>query len=319
MKCMKDLYDRLLADTPAAARHIEVCGRQVHVIETGDGPPLVLIHGTGSYSPFFLPLLKYLGSVRTIAPDRPGQGLSDPMTLPRKHYREVAVEWVDALLDALNLDAASLLGHSMGGLWALWYALSRPSRVKRLVLIGPPQLPGTRAPLPYRMMATPGMGELLQRFARPTPKSVLQFAGFMGEDETLPNYPDLIDLLVASGREPLAARTDLAECRAIVSPFALLSRSGFRRRMRVRPTELRQLTVPTLLVWGRNEPVGGVQIAKAVSELIPRSQLETLPAGHAPWLGHPRRVAELVTTFVREGHAESTVGSADPVVQRWGS
>ena len=55
-----------------------------------------------------------------MAIDLPGVGLSDPIDLPRKRYRETAVAWLDSLLDALELDAAALLGHSGGGRWALW-------------------------------------------------------------------------------------------------------------------------------------------------------------------------------------------------------
>jgi pimeloyl-ACP methyl ester carboxylesterase len=127
----------------------------------------------------------------------------------------------------------------------------------------------------------------MQRFQSPTPESVLQFALFMNEDETLPEHPGLIELLVAVGRDASSAGTSLAEARAIVSPFALISRSGFRSHLCVRPEEDRQLTVPTLLVSGEHELGGGVTVAEAVTDLISQSQLEVLPAGHAPWLGHP--------------------------------
>jgi 2-hydroxy-6-oxonona-2,4-dienedioate hydrolase len=294
------LYERLLAGTSATARSIEMrAGRHVHVIEAGNGPALVLLHGTSSSAPFFLPLLQRLNNVRAIAPDRPGQGLSDPAEVSHDHFREAAVECVDELLDALDLETASLLGHSMGGLWSLWYALAHPARVERLVLLGPPGLPGTRAPLPYRIMATPGVGEVLQRLAPPTPKSLMQFARFMGEKDTIIDHPDLIDLLVACGRDPVARRTDLAEIRACLSPYATVSRSGFRGRILVQPGELRRLAVPTLLLWGEHEPLGDAAVAKATIDLLPRGRLEVLPAGHAPWLGHPDRVADVVTAFVR--------------------
>src|SRR6478609_7748238 len=50
-----------------------------------------------------------------MAIDLPGVGLSDPIDLPRKRYRETVVAWLDSLLDALELDAAALLGHSGAG------------------------------------------------------------------------------------------------------------------------------------------------------------------------------------------------------------
>ena len=101
----------------------------------------MLLHGTTASAGFFVPLLNELDGVRALAPDRPGHGLSDPIDLPRDRFRDAVVEWLDQLLDRLDVDAPALLGHSGGGIWALWYALARPDRVQRLVVIAPPACP----------------------------------------------------------------------------------------------------------------------------------------------------------------------------------
>lgn len=298
---VRQVYQRLLAGASVRSRSVEVgAGGRVHLLEKNAGPPLVLLHGTGTSAGFFMPLLNELHGVRVLAPDLPGVGLSDPIDLPGGRYRETAVAWLDRLLDALELDATTLLGHSGGGLWALWYALAHPDRVKQLVLLGVPALPETRCPLPMRLAATPGVGELLSRLAPPSPKSVLRLASFMGEKATLAGHPDLVDLLVAVGRDPIADRAAKAEFRVLVSPFALLSPSGFRRRSRVRPDELRRVAMPTLLVWGEREPLGSVSVAQAVTELIPHARLVVLPTGHGPWLGQPAQTAAAVADFVRD-------------------
>ena len=142
------------------------------------------------------------------------------------------------------------------------------------------------------------MGPLLSRLAPPTPESTLRFAGAMGERTTLARHPDLVDLLVAAGRDPVTDRAATAEFRALLSPFALLSRSGLRRRSRVRPDELRQLAMPTLVLWGERDPVGGIPVARAVTELIPHARLEVLPTGHGPWLGEPAKTAATIVDFV---------------------
>jgi pimeloyl-ACP methyl ester carboxylesterase len=293
------VYGRLLAGSPVSSRHVEVAGDRVHLLEQGAGSPVVLLHGTGNPAGFLLPLLHELHGVHVIAPDRPGVGLSDPADLPVDRYRESAVAWLDHLLDALELDATALVGHSGGGLLALWYALARPGRVRRLVLLGVPTLPRTRCPLPIRVAGTPGLGALLSRLAPPTPESMLRFAGAMGEKATLARHPDLVDLLVAAGRDPVTDRAAQAELHALLSPFALLSPSGWRRRGRVRPDELRRLAVPTLLLWGERDPVGSIPVAQAVTGLIPGARLEVLPTGHGPWLGQPTRTAAPVVDFVR--------------------
>jgi pimeloyl-ACP methyl ester carboxylesterase len=146
----------------------------VHVIEAGQGPPVVFLHGSGGSSLSILPLLERLEGVRGIAVDRPGFGLSDPVQVPRERFRDAAIEFVDEVLDALGLERSALAGGSMGGTWALWYALARPQRVGRLVLLtAAPLLPGTRAPAPLRVMAAPVVGELLARVVKPSPKTVV--------------------------------------------------------------------------------------------------------------------------------------------------
>jgi pimeloyl-ACP methyl ester carboxylesterase len=231
-------------------------------------------------------------------PDLPGRGLSDSIELPRHRYRETAVAWLDDVLDSLELDTVAVDGHSGGGRWGLWYALARSHRVKRLVLIGVPALPKTRCPLPIRLIAMPG-GGLLSRLVPPSPKSVLRFASFVGEKATLAAHPDLVDLMVATGRDPIAASSARSEIRVLVSPFALLSPSGFRRHTRVRPDKLRQLAMPTLIVWGEHDPLGTSSVAQQATKIIPHGQLVVLPTGHAPWLGWPAETAAAIVDFVR--------------------
>ncbi len=297
---VQEVYERVLTGASVRDRYVSHgTGGRVHLLEKGTGRPVVLLHGTGDPAGFFLPLLEALHGIRVMAPDRPGVGLSDPVELPIRGYREAAVSWLDGLLDALGLETTALVGHSGGGVWALWYALARPERVTRLVLMGVPTLPGTRAPLPIRLMTTPALGAALRRLLPPSPASFMRLARAVGEGETIGHHPDLVDLLVAVARDPAAQRATRAEFRALVSPLALLSRDGFRRRDRVRPEELGRLTMPTSVIWGERDPVGSVAVAKAVTGLIPDARLEVLPAGHGPWLGEPARTAAAVVGSVR--------------------
>jgi pimeloyl-ACP methyl ester carboxylesterase len=297
---VRQVYERVLAGTSVRSRSVETpAAGRVHLLETGTGNPAVVLHGTGNSAGFLLPLLDQLHGVQATAPDLPGVGLSDPVDLPRARYREAAVAWLDGLLDTLELPGAALVGHSGGGVWALWYALAHPDRVRRLVLLGPPALPGTRCPLPLRLATTPGMGALVSRLAPPSPKAVLRLASVMGERATLTARPDLVDLLVAEARDPVADRAAKAELRALISPLALLSPSGWRRRVRLQPGELGRLAVPTLVIWGERDPLGRVPVARALTRLIPDARLEVLPTGHGPWLGRPVETATAITGFLR--------------------
>lgn len=291
---VREIYEQILADAAVGHRYIETrSGRRVHLIEAGEGPPVVLLHGGGTSSLSHLPLLAHIEGVWAINADRPGFGLSDPVSVPRERYRDSAIEFIDEVLDGLELASCALAGASGGGLWALWYALAHPERVRRLVLLtGVPLLPGTRFPVPLRVMVAPLVGDILAR-VKPSSAMVARFMAAMGERDTIVRHPELIESLVAAGRDPIASAAALAEYRAVGSPF------GFRDALRVPPDELRGLTAPTLVIWGDHDPTGTVETAQGTASLIPNARLEVLPAGHVPWLGHAERVAELLSKFVR--------------------
>ena len=78
---------------------------------------------------------------------------------------------------------------------------------------------------------------------KPNPRRLVQLMSSVGEKETIVRYPELIEALVAVGGDSLAATTNLAELRAVITPF------GFRPSARLSTDELRGLTVPTLLIW----------------------------------------------------------------------
>jgi pimeloyl-ACP methyl ester carboxylesterase len=264
------------------------------VLEAGHGVPALFLHGSGTDARSLLPVLAHLEGVRAVAVDRPGFGRSDRVRVPRSRFRAAAVEFVGEVLDELALERPVLVGNSMGGTWALWYALARPERIRGLVLLGSaPLLPGSRPPAPLRAMATPVVGSVLSRMVKPGRRSVARLMAAMGEKDTIVRHPDLVEAVVDAGKDPVATATNAAELRAVIAP------TGFRRSARLRPDELRRLAVPTLLIWGDRDPVASVEAARATAALVPRARLELLPAGHVPYLGHPERTAELLSSFAR--------------------
>ena len=287
------IHERILTASAAKSRHVELpSGQRIHVIEAGEGETVLFLHGSGTSSLSLLPVIERLDGVRAVAVDRPGFGLSDPVRVPRERFRSAAVGFLDEVLEELELETCRLAGQSMGGTWSVWYALARPGRVRRLALLSSaPLLPGTRPPAPLRMMATPVIGDLLAR-VKPNPKLAIRLMSSLGEKDTIVRHPDVIEALVAAGRDPIASAANHAELRAIISP------PGFRPSVQVHSDELRRLTVPTLLIWGDHDPVGAVNVAEATARLIPEARLEILPAGHVPHLGNPERVSGLLSEFV---------------------
>lgn len=286
-------YERMVQTAGARGRMVRrPGGGAVHVIEAGDGPPVVHLHGNNTSSLSHLMLLEHLTGVRSYLVDRPGFGLSDPEPFPRRIFRQRAVRFVDEVLDALGLESAVVAGASGGGTWAIWFALDRPERVRGLVMLGSvPLLPGARIPTGIRLMATPVLGDLLGRTMRPGRRMLLRLMSSVGEGDTILRHPDLFDSLIDAARDPVAAAANVAEFQALISPL------GTRPATRIRPDDLRRVTVPTLMIWGDHDPVVSVADAEAAAKLIPGARLEVLPAGHVPQLGNPNRVAELLEEF----------------------
>jgi pimeloyl-ACP methyl ester carboxylesterase len=141
-------------------------------------------------------------------------------------------------------------------------------------------------------VATPSAGPP-PRMPPPSTETVIQSMSVFGEGDTIARYPEQIEAMVAAGYDRLLAGARLNELRALIAP------TGWQPALAMQPEELRALTVPTLLIWGEQDPLGGADVAATVAATIPHAQLELLPAGHAPWLGHPDRVADMVRDFVR--------------------
>lgn len=301
----QDVYGRMVHAAGARARFLRLpAGQRVHVIQSGRGEGVVHLHGTNTSALSHLMLAERMDSARSYLVDRPGCGLSDPVHLAQRgKFRDHAVEFVDQVLDALELDAAILVGASGGGVWATWYALARPDRVRGLVMLGSvPALPGVRVPVPLRAMATPLLGAFLARRLRPGRRMLTRMMSSIGEGDTIVKHPELFASLVAGARDPVATAANLAELRALMSPFR------WRPAMRITSEELRQLRVPTLMIWGDHDPVVPVAHARVAATHIPDARLEVLPAGHVPQLGNPDLVADLLEGFIHQLSGADTQG-----------
>jgi 2-hydroxy-6-oxonona-2,4-dienedioate hydrolase len=287
------VHEKILSRSSAKNRFINTPTGRVHVIEAGDGPPVLLLNGSGPSALHMLPMLERIDGAWTVAVDRPGFGLSDPAEVPRSDFRQAAVEFVDGAMDALGVDDAVVGGNSMGGTIATWYALARPKRVRKLLLVGAaPLFPGTSVPGMLRVVASP-VGTFLGKLMKPSPKLVVKNMKAFGEGESITRYPELIDAQVIAGADKAYADTSMAELKTVISV------RGFRREFLLSDADLAKIKAPTQIIWGTNDPLGGSDVAKRVAGAISDSRLEILDAGHGPWFGHPEKVAKIISEFAR--------------------
>jgi pimeloyl-ACP methyl ester carboxylesterase len=153
VEAFKDAQDALLKkySVTAESRQVKLKNPQltVHVLEAGRGEPVLLIHGGGGVAANWVPMMNSLGKeFHLYALARSGCGLTDKYDFRETDLRQHAVDVITSLMDALELPKAALVGNSMGGLWAMQFALAKPDRVTKLVLLGEPAWSDPKKPKP---------------------------------------------------------------------------------------------------------------------------------------------------------------------------
>jgi pimeloyl-ACP methyl ester carboxylesterase len=258
------------------------------VIEAGDGPPILFVHGGLGEAFQWAPLFPLLApKYRVIAVDRPGHGLADSFDYRGVSVRAHACEFLRGVLDALNLPAAPIVGSSMGGLWAMSFALAHPERVSDLFLVGSPA--GAVRPLPFmlRLGTLPGVRLIAEAMmARPTRATVRQMWGKLLVTHAERLEDDFLDLSVASqirNHLILLGLIDTAVNFFGIRPELLLEAHWAR------------LQAPTTLVWGDRDAWASLEVAEAIIAAHPKIRLvRVADAGHAPWFDDPPAVARAI-------------------------
>lgn len=275
-------------------RTVQTDAGSLSTMEAGSGEPVILIHGLGATKASFLPTVAALAPLgyRTIAVDLPGFGDSDK-PVRGAYDAPFFARATTALLDALGIERAHLVGNSMGGRVGIELGLRYPERVLRLVLLAPSLAWLRSRPwAPYLRWVPTQLG-----FIQPAPRSVIE--GIVrrvvpgadhewtaaGIDEFLRSY------LRPSGRAAFyaAARNIYLE-----EPHGP---DGFW-------TRLPSLSVESLFVWGRKDAVVPVKFADHVRDALPAAQHVFLECGHVPQLERPRQTHAAIEQFLADGRLE---------------
>ena len=268
---------------------------RMRVVSHGSGPPLLLLHGVSLNAAAWAPLFAELQGFRLLAVDLPGHGLSDPVRYQRGRVREHAYRLIDDILDALELDRVPVIGHSLGGMFALWHAAAGASRISTLIAVGVPAvaLPEVRVRMPLSLLTVRGVGVAVLR--SPSPRSFYRrlLARGLGSGEVRMAPDSLIEALRLSSRRPENARTVASLMHAI---------DRFRRARAesvLTDAELAAIRVPTLFILGSDDPYLSPQDARPSIDRIRTATVDEMPAGHGPWLVDPARVAGLIAAHIR--------------------
>ncbi|MFI5065535.1 MAG: poly(3-hydroxyalkanoate) depolymerase [Streptosporangiales bacterium] len=265
---------------PAERIQMLTVGGRVLRVAARDGnpgrPPLLLCNGIGGRLELFQPFVDALDPRRgVIRFDMPGIGESPAPVVP--YHLATLAPMLTGLLDQLGVTRADVLGISWGGGLAQQFALSRPDRVRRLVLVatGPGALMVPGHPKVLLQMLTPRRHRDPGHAARIAGEL---YGGSLRDDPAL-------------ARELLHATERLSPARGYY--YQLLSGLGWTSLPR-----LRKLRPPTLILAGDDDPIIPLVNARIMHRMIPGSQLHVYHGGHLELGVGAERLAPVVEAFL---------------------
>lgn len=272
-------------------REINLHGHRVSYRAGGDGPLLVLIHGITSSSRSWESVLPALAERFTIlAPDLLGHGQSDKPAGDYSLGSHACI--VRDLMLALGHGPGTIVGHSLGGGIAMQLSYQFPELTQRLVLVSSGGL-GREVSIFLRAVTLPGSELVLPLIAS---QPVIGAGTGVGR---------------ALGRVGLQTGSDLGEiARGIASLNDLGARRAFvhtarsvidvgGQRVDARDRLYLAEAVPSMLVWGDEDPIIPARHGIRAHGLMPGSRLELFEgAGHFPHLEQPDRFASVLETFI---------------------
>ena len=245
---------------------MNVFGQRIHWSETGNGPPVILLHGLGSDSSEWTRVIGFLSARnrRVITLDQIGFGQSGK---PGLRYRtETLTSFLEGFCESLRLEQMSLVAHGAAGSTAVQFATQHPQMIERLVLAN------------TGFLMNPAGIELLNPATRAEARDLQKRTRFEVSDWQA-------DQIWADSMVSACANQALIQ--AAPEDAALSSAS------------LPNLAAPTLVIWGRDDKLTPLETGEKIHAAIPNSQMVTLEkAGHAPHREQPGEFSAIVDKFL---------------------
>ena len=271
------VLDRQRPRAPHTAEWLDAGGVLVRTVRAGNGDTtLLLLHGYGESLTTWRAVFDRLAAhSKVIAIDLPGFGGS---AKPDTSYSLTAMtDRLSSFIDRWTTGPVVVVGHSMGGELAASLALARPDRVKLVILLAPAGYRiglGGLADSMYPAKAR-RLGRYLAYRSFITP---IHDPGWLAEPDSMADYDQTSDTAYAKA----AAR--------VLEDFDF---RGLKDRFS-------QLTQPTLLIWGGNDPVMPYPVGDTLSRLIPCVQFAAFPtAFHRPHAETPDTVLSVIGAFLK--------------------
>lgn len=264
----------------------------LHYHEAGQGPVLLLLHGSGpgvtGWANFRGNFPVFAQHFRTIILDAPGYGKSDPVD---GDPVQVAKEAVIALMDGLGVGKASIIGNSYGGIVGGHLAADHPERVDRYITIGG---------IGFNITSTfpnEGLTRLVDFVEEPTRENIIAWLESMVFDKSIIT-DELIELRLAAALEPVT----MASSKKMYTRSALQAIAETMRGPAAagRLAYLGKIKAPTLITWGRDDKVSPLDGALLPMRLIDNAELHVFPnCGHWAMIECKERFERLALGFLK--------------------
>lgn len=265
------------------SQYIDAGGIKTHYFDVGSGQPLILLHGGGagadSYGNWYRSIPRLSQHFRLIVPDMLGFGETIPENYEAFEFTQSArTKHLAAFISALGLKNVFIVGNSMGGMTSMGTAVEYPELIGKLILMGSaglnkksrPEL----APVANYDFTRDGMEKIVRLLAH----------------ATFPIDPEMVDY-----RYNLATRASTRA--AYAATMAWVKKQG---GLFYEESFIRQVSVPTLVVGGKNDIVVPLDLNVKYLELIPQAWGFFLPnCGHWAMLEHPDAFSDAVISFLR--------------------
>lgn len=265
-------------------RDVKANGVRLRVAERGNGPSLLLLHGLFMDHTTWDGVSAVLGrEYRVVAPDLPGFGQSEKPPESRFPYGINA--FADAVVDlyaGLELGRAILVGHALGGAVAITLAARHPELISRLVLVNALCYPAQPA-LAQRIALAPVIGGFAfkQLWGRAAFKAYFK-ESYLSRDGRVPSAR--LDYYYETFNAPAARASALATLQATRDTRSVVA-------------HIARLSMPTLVLWGRNDNLYPAALGQRMAREIRNAGFQLLEAGHVPHEEQPEAVAEAIERF----------------------
>ena len=263
------------------SQFVNTSGFKIHYTRSGNGPPVILVHGAAAWLYSYRNNTTALSEEFTVyALDMPGHGYTIPLLDNPTYSLDMMSDALLEFMNTMGIEKTSIVGHSAGGGWAIHFTFKNPGRVKKLVLIDSNGLDVPET-LTFKLLSYPVIGELFSKF-------------FTTED-------------VKTGLEDAFFDKKLVTeemIREIEAPLTFIENRKAQylcirnQNWKMTEEEMPHIRVPVLVLWGEDDLYLDSAMAQKFKEIMPDASVVILEeCGHSAHEEQTDEVNRLITDF----------------------